>query len=331
MSRAYTILEILFVLTILSLIVVAIAPYFRTTIDGWEKRDRQLEMQQIGIAALDIMVREIREAKIVTTSQPTQISFKNMDSVNSGFRLSGNLLQKFITIGWTSIAEPIASLLFTYYDVKGYVTTNPSSVHSVDIEISVADSEGKINPLIFHDRVTIRKEELFYAIAINEINYYPKPPLVQRKNEWVEIYNYGDEDIDLTGWRFGDAVDIDNLQGSSTLLLKAGGFAIITAKDTQVYTNYPEIPAGAVRLNVIDNYLGNGLSDDPGETITLYDSNGKIVDSVAYSSSWGGRGDGTTIERKDPRIMPNEAANWEISNLHGGNPGRTPGFANSIN
>ena len=60
--KGFTTLEIILVVALLSLIVVAIAPFFRTTVAGWELKDRQLEVLQIGRMGMDEMTRKLKGA-----------------------------------------------------------------------------------------------------------------------------------------------------------------------------------------------------------------------------------------------------------------------------
>ncbi len=77
----------------------------------------------------------------------------------------------------------------------------------------------------------------------------------------------------------------------------------------------------AVRLTVDDNTIGNGLSNNT-DTVAITDGS-TTIDSVTYSNSWGGNGDGTSLSRKDPQGGSNDPTNWESGPING-----TPGSAN---
>ena len=81
------------------------------------------------------------------------------------------------------------------------------------------------------------------AVIINEIMYNPAQE--DNFNEWIEIYNEGGSNIDLTGWNLCgeeilagyvkyNAQPVANNQG---LILLAGSYAVITdgGSGTEVY------------------------------------------------------------------------------------------------
>lgn len=331
-KNGFTTLEAILVVALLSLIVVAIAPYFRTTIAGWEVKDRYLEVLQNGRVGMDEMIRTIKTATEFTDIRTDYIRFTDGDGNDIGFRrrLVNNvwILQKRVSGRWHPLVEePVDSLEFTYFDKNGYVTSIAEEVRSVRIVMTVSDSEGRINPITFSSQVSLRKDVLIYRLAINEINYNPRGGrITEYRREWIELYNYGSTAIDLSGWQISDNRATDNLEPrSGTMTIPAGGYAIITANPTDVYTYYIVDPS-AVRLQVDDSRIGNGLSNR-GETITIRDPSGDAVESVTYDDAWGGDGDGDTIERKDAQSAPSEPSNWEASSF---TDTYTAGSANSV-
>ena len=65
--------------------------------------------------------------------------------------------------------------------------------------------------------------------------------------------------------------------------------------------------------------------NDNGDNIILYDPRGVTLDSVAYSTGWGGE-NGRSLERKEPFRNSNDMTNWSSSL----DPGSTPGKMNSV-
>lgn len=326
--KGFTTLEIILVVALLSLIVVAIAPFFRTTVAGWELKDRQLEILQNGRVGMDEMIKTIKTATGFDTVDADHIKFSDVNEDDVEFKLQNEVLQKKETgTGWEALAEPVDSLTFTYYDKNGNVTSDSTQTRSVKIAMVISDSEGKVDSVTFNSQVTPRKDFAVYSVAINEINYNPpQGGASERRNEWIELYNYGESEIDLTGWTISDSANTDNLEtGDGTMTISAGGYAIITANDTEVYDNYT-VAESAIRLQVDDTTIGNGLGDN-GDTITITDADGNNVDSVTYDEDWGGYGDGDTIERKDAESAPSEPSNWEASSETGT---YTAGSANSV-
>jgi hypothetical protein len=82
---------------------------------------------------------------------------------------------------------------------------------------------------------------------------------------------------------------------------------------------YSYVGIDAVRLSVPNTTIGNGLANT---TDTVAVVNGSItIDSVTYSSSWGGSGDGTSLARINPLGPSNSQSNW-TSGPQNGTPGR---------
>ena len=162
-------------------------------------------------------------------------------------------------------------------------------------------------------------------IAISEIMSSP----VATTGEYLELHNYGLDDIDLTGFTFTDGDSVDTLQafnGSSTLLA-GGDYAMILDSD-YVEGTY-SIPGGVVLMTTADSSLGNGLSDDdpitlfaPGQSTptSTYGTPEDAFDSLPLDPATG-----ISVERIST-VDPDEVGNWCFSIDPDGS---TPGEENS--
>ena len=153
-------------------------------------------------------------------------------------------------------------------------------------------------------------------VVINEVM---ANPLNEATGEYVELFNAGDDDVDLTGLMLsdGDVVEaLVALDGGPTLLA-AGELAVVV--DAQ--TDGLGIPAGVVLVTTPDNTLGNALStSDP---IQLLESDGVTVID-AWQAPFN-PGNGVSVERVTVLEAANDAANWEASPCAGGG---SPGLPN---
>ena len=111
-------------------------------------------------------------------------------------------------------------------------------------------------------------------IIFNEIN--ANPLFNETSNEWIEIYNNGSEDVNLSGWFIGDKYENDTLTGS---ILKTGEFGVITSKDSTACLTYNYSECKTFYAD--DNDVGNGLSNS-GEYFFLFDSQKNIIDHILY-------------------------------------------------
>ena len=148
------------------------------------------------------------------------------------------------------------------------------------------------------------------AIVINEI--MADPIADETLNEWVELYNDENKDVNASGWIIGDDKDNDTIEGglynNEGTIIPAFGYAIITDDATRVYNNF-NVSNDAIRLYVNDSSIGNGLGNDGGDNISLYDNNNNLRDKKTYNKT-------------------TEDLSWSYINnsLFKSNP--TPGFAN---
>ncbi len=151
-------------------------------------------------------------------------------------------------------------------------------------------------------------------IVINELHYNPEGD----DAEFLELYNDSDQAVDLSRWSV-DGVDLTIAPGTVIL---PGGYMTFTDDDVQ----FRQQTEG--NILVAGQYDG-GLSGG-GETITLLDVNGNVVDQVSYDDAapWPveADGDGFSLALRDPSWDNSNAGSWAASDQLGG----TPGAANDL-
>ncbi len=155
-------------------------------------------------------------------------------------------------------------------------------------------------------------------IVINEINYNSSDEF--DSGDWLELYNPGQEEINISGWIFKDEDDDHSFEIPENTILAADSYLVLT-KDSESFTAlFPEVT----------NYVGDfdfGLAGG-GELLRLYDGNATLIDSVLYEDEgdWSTLpdGQGNTLELIDANSDNYLAENWQASMGNG-----TPGSANS--
>ncbi|MEX2189045.1 MAG: Ig-like domain-containing protein, partial [Pirellulales bacterium] len=185
--------------------------------------------------------------------------------------------------------------------------------------------------------VTLNIVPASQLIAINEIMYHP--PSENDAEEWVELYNTGNSNVNLAGWQFTNGVSFTFPAGPQTVL---GGrqYLVIAANVATFLSTHPGFGG-----TVIGGWTGS-LSNS-GETLDLSDAAGQRIDRVQYSDQgdWATRvagpldngsrgwdwqalhdGGGRTLEAINHAMSNNQAQNWSSSAANGG----TPGAANSV-
>ena len=152
------------------------------------------------------------------------------------------------------------------------------------------------------------------SVLVNEVMYAPNSD----ETEWVELINASNTDINIREWKIaeGSTFDSPKIITEQDIIVKPGEY-IIVADDTTGGT-FTNLNAHVFELNF-------GEMNSTEDIIVIFDFRGAIIDSLKYSSSWGG-GNGYSIERISLQSPTNERTNWLASITMGGS---TPGAANS--
>jgi len=138
--------------------------------------------------------------------------------------------------------------------------------------------------------------------------------LVEATGEFVEIWNSGTEDVDLSNLVIEDenqntgATSDDSLVafGGGDTILPAGGYALIIDPG---YTNQYLLPSGTILMTTPDSTIGNGLGNS-NDAVTLYDTDGTtVIDTFTFPADYG---DGYSVEKADYAVGDIET-NWDGS------------------
>lgn len=138
------------------------------------------------------------------------------------------------------------------------------------------------------------------SVQINEIAWMGT--VNSSSDEWIELYNTGSEEVDLTGWIL-ESTDgtplIDITQKSLVLppVLLPGGFFLLERTDD---TTLPNIGADVIYVGA----LGNG-----GEKLVLKDSNGNIIDTVDGLDNWKINGSSTSMGSNETKETAQKIGN----------------------
>lgn len=132
-------------------------------------------------------------------------------------------------------------------------------------------------------------------------------------DEWIELYNSSDADIDIGGWRLyetgGQTLIIDfSGVGLKNSKIPAHGYFLIERGDDQTISD--------ISADLFGSFSGGGLSNS-GEYLVLKNKDGVSVDEANFSSGWpAGKAspDYTTMERIDPLSSGSDIKNWASNN-----------------
>ena len=154
------------------------------------------------------------------------------------------------------------------------------------------------------------------GLVINEVMYDPAG--TDANHEWIELYNSGAADIDLTDYKFNDGDNATNhglnappKNGSrGSLIIQASGYLILAGNAETVIADLASYSGSTI--DTVMN-LSNTSS-----ALKVFDKDNGEVASANYAKTMGAAGNGKTLE-------------WDGSTFHESyRDGGTPGAPNSV-
>ncbi|MEQ8237781.1 MAG: lamin tail domain-containing protein [Cyclobacteriaceae bacterium] len=151
------------------------------------------------------------------------------------------------------------------------VTLSISGLSSgTDYNVYVVAEDDETNPNLQASPVRL---DFPIKVAITE---FINDPDVDASEEWIELYNYGANAVDLTGWTISDE-DNDN-SSIGSLTIAAAGFVILAKSKTTFETQWL---AGVSDPRVVEINIQLANGDDE---IILSDNNDNLIWSLAYGN-----------------------------------------------
>ena len=181
----------------------------------------------------------------------------------------------------------------------------PDSNHTIHIDIT--------NPFTL-TAVFTPTELTSGNIVINEINYNSSDDF--DPGDWIELFNSGELDLDMSGWVFKDDNDDHVYNIPESTILNSNSYLIIARYPDLFNASFPNIEQV---LGPFDFGLGGG-----GDEIRIFDYEGNLKDSVSYDDTdpWPIEpdGNGPTLELINPDLDNALASSW-VSSPDYGTPG----------
>lgn len=119
-------------------------------------------------------------------------------------------------------------------------------------------------------------------------------------DEWIELYNPSNVDVDLTGWSIvDDGASVYDLNGT----IAAGDFFLIEDSEDAVSNMQADLVVGISLANT-------------GDSLVLKDNLGNTIDTVNGDGGAWYEGDSSSkasMERLDPNVLVDSEENWETS------------------
>lgn len=137
-----------------------------------------------------------------------------------------------------------------------------------------------------------------FALVISEIQFDPAGTDTDR--EWIEIFNDTSSTLDLTTYKFFENNTnhgIDTLSGDKNV--QSGEYVVLVQDLNKFKTDYP---------NFVGKIFKSSFSlSNTGESLSLKDKDGNILNTVNYSPSGTGAGNGLTISFDGVNYVKSEA------------------------
>jgi hypothetical protein len=191
-------------------------------------------------------------------------------------------------------SEPIIPSIFTPGDISqsGTATgitwniTDSGDHKTFTLSATKVTGYGTLIPSIAANRVTdlVGNNNLASTGTDNRVDYLATRPLIvvinevawagtqaRSEDEWIELYNPGNQDIDLTGWNLLSADGSPNIKaGFNGIVIGAGEYLLLEHGDG----------ADSDATDVVADLTYSGSLSNAGEILRLYDPNGTLIDTA---------------------------------------------------
>ncbi len=238
-----------------------------------------------------------------------QITIKNTDVSQGLVKLNNNL--KIEQNNWKGDYYETVPITLTAIAKEGYAFSHWSGASNAKEKTIMLSLVGNtsITPNFVQSAVQ--------NIVINEINYKSGDEF--NSDDWVELYNPNNSEINVSNWILKDDDDTHVFLFPEDVTIEAKGYLVVVKNKKDFTAVFPDIK----------NFIGEiGFGFGGNDAIRLYDENEILQDQVDYDSSapWStcADGNGPSLELISPDLNNNLATSWECTNEYG-----TPNELNS--
>lgn len=221
-----------------------------------------------------------------------------------------------------------ASSTDLYFDLELSSTGGPNPHGSASTEITINDNTTvymrSYNNGIWSPKVkySYRVTEDYSTLKVSELMYAaPTEPDTEWSNDdlaWIEIYNSGDQDINMEGISFNEGITYT----FPSYILPAKSYLVLCKNLEAFQSRY-----GGEEIFILSGYTGNFARK--GETVTCVDPDDNVIFRFTYSNEWYPKTNrkGYTLEVTSfnlPQEVLSNIDGWRTSALEFGTPGYAP-------
>ncbi|MFO8070314.1 MAG: lamin tail domain-containing protein [Polyangia bacterium] len=187
-----------------------------------------------------------------------------------------------------------------------------------EIEISITAADINDNPAGTTVTATTAGG---IPVALTEVLADPQGP--EPDQEFVELVNLGDQQLDIGGWMIDDNGDADGDEIPAGVALPPGGVALLVDPDYDSQCPDDPQPDPAAQIIRLDSSIGsNGLKNSEAESVELYDADGLLVS--AYPGGGGSPSEGVSRQRVTAEAPDSDPLAWHEDPETGSTPGEAP-------
>ena len=129
------------------------------------------------------------------------------------------------------------------------------------------------------------------SVVINEIMY--DVPGTDSDREWIEIHNAGTSSIDVSTWKFFEEGSNHSLTvHTGSAVLPSDGYAMIVDSPEAFLLDWPDYSG-----TILDSSWSSFTNT--GESLTLKDGGGVVINEITYDPLIGAGGDGKSLQLVD--------------------------------
>jgi hypothetical protein len=198
----------------------------------------------------------------------------------------------------------------------GTLAENPLNQASIvgPVSLPIDDLVVGINRISIEvHQITAGSSDTVFAaqlLALTETSpTIPGDPFIESNEEWIEIYNRGNDPVELTGWEIDGGVQYSFDPGT---MIQPDEYLVISNDAASLATKYPNI-------DIVGDFSG-GLSNR-SDLVQLIDANKNPADEMTYfdSGRWSGLADGggSSLELLDPNADNSIPEAWAGSDEAG--------------
>jgi prepilin-type N-terminal cleavage/methylation domain-containing protein len=144
----FSLAELLVVAAVVGMLMAGITTLYRQGVEAYVAGSNRVETQQNARVTIELMARELRTARSVTTvTSATNLTFVNQDGVTIQYALSGTTLnrtQAGVTRVLSGGVESLSITCFSAFDVSTgtyTTTTTPAQVRVIRLEVRTRTEE----------------------------------------------------------------------------------------------------------------------------------------------------------------------------------------------